>query len=305
VALPKILNHEPGGGVYTGSGEGLPTQAPKQQNVGTHVQSIDPWWQATAHKTLDDPVALFTLGLFLATSGLWFFTARLWRATVRLSEDAKATGTDQADKMERSIAEAARSAFAMEGVANSMAINVNKITESVEISRAIARQQEVFSQAQMRAYIAVLIGGALYQTDRLNFEASPVILNTGNTPARNLRYRINADILPTILPDDFRFPLPPRLANGGNNILGSQRDGTICAMVGRRVPPEQVSDIKAGIGQSLYVWGAIRYEDIFGKTHTCTFAQRLFWEQSGPVTEKGEIPEIIRGWHIHKHNRAN
>ena len=254
---------------------------------------------------MSDPVAAFTLWLAVATTGLWVFTYKLWRSSVDLAKDTRDGEKAQADKMERSIAEGARAAAAMEGVAESMAINAKQIVESVEVSRTVARHQERFAKAQMRAYISVLIDGATYQQGEVRFEAAPTIVNNGATPARNLRYRICADILPHPLPADFRFPLPTRAQGQDSNILGPQQNGIMVAVVGRLVPVDDVAKIKVGEEQSLYVWGTLSYEDIFGHLHRCTFAQQLYWQQSGPRSESGDVPEIIRGWHLSKHNRTN
>ncbi len=62
--------------------------------------------QAFWHKAIDDPIAVFTLWLAVATSLLWAFTALLWRSTYTLSKDAKASSESQAERMEKTIAEA-------------------------------------------------------------------------------------------------------------------------------------------------------------------------------------------------------
>jgi hypothetical protein len=256
-------------------------------------------------KATTDPVAAFTGLLVVATVGLWFFTALMWKATKRAVDDASANSARQGREMQSSIAEAARAASAMEGVAESMGVNATQIVESVNLSRGIAKHQEMFGKAQMRAYISVLIGGARYQQGALKFEASPMIVNNGATPARNLRYRIRAKILSVPLPDDFRFSLPSHAENRSNNILGPQQNGSMVSVVEDYVDSNDVASIKLGITRGLYVWGTLSYEDIFGDLHRCTFAQQLYWEQSGPKSENGEIPEIIRGWHLGKHNRTN
>jgi hypothetical protein len=137
----------------------------------------------------------------------------------------------------------------------------------------------------------------------LRFEASPILVNRGATPARNLKFRISARVLPSELPADFKFPLPKRAQ--GSNILGPHQDGSMMAVVPDRIPPEDVEGVKAGSPSALYVWGTLSYEDVFGKLHRATFAQRLFWAQSGPPNENGVVPEIIRGWHLPIHNRSN
>ncbi len=226
------------------------------------------------------------------TLALAFFTFTLWRATNSMLVSAREDGA----RMERSIDEASRAAIAMQSVAKSMEINAAEIVRSV-------KHQETFGQAQLRAYISVLIGGARYQDDTIRFEASPIIINTGHSPAKNLRYRISADILPVPLPADFKFPLPKD--SRGSNLLGPQQTSQMIAVVAERIAEEDVERTKAAIGCSLYVWGRIRYEDIFGITRRCTFCQQIYWVALGPMIEDGTIPMNIRGWYLGKHNHAS
>jgi len=46
----------------------------------------------------------------------------------------------------------------------------------------------------------------------IRFEPGIRIENRGNTPARNIRFSIAADVLPFPLPEGFDFPLPVDLA---------------------------------------------------------------------------------------------
>ena len=269
------------------------------RTASTQQQQSETFWQ----KPMSDPVALFTGILAVATIGLWIYTALLWKITFNLSKEAKASGDAQAAKMQESISEAARAAAAMERVALSMDINANQIVRSVGISENMSKQQMLFGRLQIRPRISVLIGGARFQNEFINFEASPILHNTGQSPAINLRYTVNAAILPVNLPDDFRFPVPK--APGGQNILGPQKDAALVAVVSDRVPDDEVEAIKFGVKKNLFVWGAIRYNDGFGKTYRCTFAQRIYWVHSGDMNQNWEIPTLIRGWHLGRHNRSN
>lgn len=226
----------------------------------------------------DDPIAVLTAILTFATIVLAIFTALLWRSTRKAVGDAAASAERQGTEMARSIAEAARAAAAMEGVAKSMAVNV-------------------------RATISVLIGTASYQDRALKFETTPIVLNTGQTPALGLRYRIRAAILPVPLPSDFKFPLPADMK--GYNVLGAGRDGGMPAVVADRIDEDRVEQTKWGDGQSLYVRGAIRYRDIFGRLHRCTFAQQIYWVSTGEMDQNWNVPLGVRGWHLGKHNWTN
>ena len=85
-----------------------------------------------------------TLALALVTLGLAVYTFKLYRITVRINKTGEETGRDQADKMERSIAQALRSAAAME--------------DMVSATKANADKMEGVLHKQMRAYLVVEVG---------------------------------------------------------------------------------------------------------------------------------------------------
>jgi hypothetical protein len=248
--------------------------------------------ESFGQRTFDDPVAAFTLWLAVATTGLWIFTAFLWRATVSLAADAKISGTEQAERMERSIDAATKAALAMESIAQSGATNSEQIIEGVRLNKRA-----------MRAYIAVVIGEASYQDANTIFEARPSIINKGSTEARNVRWKIAADILPVPVPDDFKYPLPKGYLGG--SVIGPQNDGLISAVIDRRVSDGEVAEIKRGGSRALTVWGYVIYKDIFGRTHRTTFSQQLRWIQSGKKRLFRQAPQIIRGYFLSKHNRGD
>lgn len=261
----------------------------------SHLLLVTAWQLGNFFETWASAITAF------ASLVIGFFTFTLWRATSGML----ASSTDQSRSMERSIGEAARSAAAMERIANAMSLNVVQVVESVETSKEVAAQQKLFGKMQMRAYISVLIGTAIFQDrqQKLRFAAHPLILNTGHTPAYSVRWRIAADILPVPLPDNFGFPLPN--SRVGSSLLGPHQSATMMAVVPNLVADDLVTKIKRNDGEALYVWGTLQYKDIFGRLHRSTFAQQLYWLQIGPEAPNGDIPERIEGWYLHKHNRAN
>lgn len=201
--------------------------------------------------------------------------------------------------------ETRRGATAMAGVATAMAVSAEKAGESVIVSRKVAASQQLFGQTQLRAYVSVLLGPALYQVRgaNLRFETSPTLTNTGHTPARNIRWRIQSAILPNPLPDDFRFPIPKHQA--GSSLLPPQQSFEMKSVVAEFIDEDAVEATRYGLGRSLYVWGYVVYEDIFQRTHRTTFAQQVFWQPSGPVDQNWDTPERVRVIYLSKHNRAN
>src|SRR5260221_4811581 len=47
----------------------------------------------------------------------------------------------------------------------------------------LGKEQSGTTRAQLRAYLSVIVGYAVYQDQKYKFEAKPVILNNGQTPA--------------------------------------------------------------------------------------------------------------------------
>jgi hypothetical protein len=275
------------------SGEALREHQPQSARAEQHPP--EPFWEAT----FSDPVAFWTLWLALATTALWFFTYRLWRATKTLAEDAKTTSADQAEKMERSVEEAAKSAAAMVRVAESMAINATQIVRSVDITKRMADNQEHIFGIQMRAYIHVEVGTA-YPQDReraVTFGARPLVANSGNTPAERVRFSIKAGILPVPLPDVYVLELPPLSDSEG--MIPQNQSRTFTAFVDDFVPDDEVEKIMWGAGpRGLFVWGRLVYCDVFSKEHTTDFCQHLFF-----VAKDGG-GFIVDGFHTPGRNTA-
>lgn len=184
----------------------------------------------------------------------------------KLRETVQSAGK-QSEAMERHIGEAARSANAMEEI-------VKVIDEG--------------NQAVMRAYITVVIGTAIYQQKRegqgdFKFEARPLLVNAGNTPARGIKIRITAEILPVPPPDGFEFADPNEDFAKDAGVLGAHQNANMSGIVKDFVPWNEVADIKEGNGKALYTWGFITYEDIFGTSHRTKFGQWVTWLPNGQV----------------------
>lgn len=249
-----------------------------------------------------DPVAIATVMLVLATCGLWFTTFKLWQTTAKIAQDTLEDAKVQADKMERSIGEAARAAEAMEGMAASTKTNVGKFAESVGY-------QETFGQMQMRAYVSVELNG-VYQDENHIFEAKPLLRNTGHTPAHSVRWKIAADILPVPLPDDFGFPLPEETTPGGA-ILGPGQTGFMSAFLDekkfdeRKVPEADLETIKRGDGRGFYTWGIVNYRDAFGVERYTKFAHLLQWHPTDRFDDRGKPVVHAHGQFLLRHNAAD
>jgi hypothetical protein len=184
----------------------------------------------------------------------------------KLRQTVESSG-EQAEAMERHIGEAARSATAMEKIATTI---------------------QTGNQAVMRAYLSVVVGTGIYQERRvgqgdLKFEGKPNLVNTGNTPARKVRIRSNAAVLPLPPPENFDYPLPAEPTETASSSVGAHQTYILSCLVKDFVPDSEVAAIKEGAGKSLYIWGLVTYEDIFGETHKTKFGQWLTWLPDGKV----------------------
>jgi len=158
------------------------------------------------------------------------------------------------------------------------------------------------AKRQLRAYLTVTIGSAIYQERRsaedggdLKFESDPHLVNTGQTPARKIQFKARAEILPSPL------PVGINLAEGmdegvGYSMLGPRQNATMTAIVSGFCQDSEVEVIKRGTGaQALYVWGLITYEDVFGDAHHTRFCQRIFWD----------LKDNVRGHYVPGRNDAD
>ena len=129
---------------------------------------------------------------------------------------------------------------------------------------------------QMRAYVSVEIGTASHQNTAtgFKFEARPLLINSGQTPARNFAFVAKAAILDVPLSEDFNTTVEIPAENG-KGVIPPHQNRHIYAVVDNLVPDDQVQNIMDGTGKSLYVWGAVTYDDIFDGHWRTEFCQQL------------------------------
>lgn len=215
-------------------------------------------------------IGLAQVGVFLAQLWVFGYQARKLRQTVVAAEQ------QSADTRE-SIRQSARSAAAIEALGENMAKSAAAAAESVAtVKDRTARQ--------MRAYLTVVIGGATFQEreKNLRFEARPLLVNTGNTPAYDVAYVAEAGI--------FSVPLPPGAAPQPSAdlallgaVVGPHQNSIMTALVSDFVDDAEVDAVKHGDGKSLYTWGIVTYKDVFGEQHATIFCQQIFWHPNDQI----------------------
>jgi hypothetical protein len=230
--------------------------------------------EATDEATIETNHRLILIGIgqgiiFVLQLIVFGYQAAKLRATVTAAE------TQSAD-MKQSIKEAARAAAAMEVVAENMGKSAATAAESV----ATLKDRTAL---QLRAYLTVIIGGATYQdrSKSLKFDARPLLVNNGNTPAYNVSYAANASILPVPLPPDHKFTYEEESPHG--SVVGAHQNSIMGAVVPDYVDDATVENIKLAIGSALYVWGVMSYKDVFDELHQNHFCQQIYWQSDGKI----------------------
>ena len=64
-------------------------------------------------------------------------------------------------------------------------------------------------------------------------------------------------------------------------MLGAGQNATLSAIIDEFVADIDVENIKRGHDHSLYFYGIVSYEDIFGQKHTTKFCQSIIWLPNG------------------------
>jgi hypothetical protein len=224
--------------------------------------------------------------------------------------EARESAAHQMRDVQASIAEATRASKAMEGIAESMASNVESVRESVGISREIADMQKLATELQSRAYLSAFFNSALFQDANHVFEVQVVLRNHGNTPAYDVTFKAVAQIVPSPLPEDFSFPLPDESAGASVSLLAPGTTKLITRRVSSRVPDDQVDVIKLGDPPScLAMWGIVKYRDAFKEARQIRFAFVVYWIPwlAGMDKDKdgNPLPPRIMSYDTAHHNDAD
>ena len=255
------------------------------KNKPTEIFPAQPSHQG---QTEQNPIVAAWQWLFPDSTSFFTFmlvasTILLWRATMRIAKDSRESGKTQADKMERSIAEAAKAATAMQGIADATQANSDKFVESVE-------HQRVYGNKQLRAYVMAKdhAVGVLVQGKRPVFVCK--LHNSGFTPAHEVRctsaiFRTIGD--PSAEPIMFRKI--GREGTTSSTMIGRD-DFYIHPYIYREINQSELNLIHEGKVALIFA-GIISYRDVFGRRHLSTW--KTFLQMSGPPEPETKLFELM------------
>ncbi|MHB1992914.1 hypothetical protein [Metallibacterium scheffleri] len=249
-----------------------PINSPPDVNAheDTHSPAAD-WWAARA-----------TVALAVITFLLAIFTGALWWVTLQLSRDARKTGESQSARMQESISEATRSTAAMQSIATATKEN------------ALLMQGVMCKQ--MRAYLAFDTAVCVPQDDNTQwrFEVRFFIKNFGHTIANAVNVASVLQIMEYPLPDSFDLNLHVEEKKDAATITPGQAF-YFRSFLGRMLSKQEILEIKKTNTRMMYLYGTIRYEDIFGDVHHTNFCKFCSWD----VKDNFVTTNVLR------HNDAN
>jgi len=132
-----------------------------------------------------------------------------------------------------------------------------------------------------RAFVSAIGFTQYFESDpatgNYNWRFRPTLVNSGETPTNNLTMYVQCAIRNSVLPAGFDFDAnsgPP-----GNGLLGpkaTSQGGIAPDYTQAAVTPQDLID--AGTGKKfIYLWGWIKYNDVFPKTpqHTTRYCWRV------------------------------
>lgn len=210
----------------------------------------------------------------IQTRVFWVQAQRLKETILKMDE----ISAKQTEDIQKSLAESVRGAGAMESIAQSMAINVESVRQTVVINREAADRQKLVTELQSRAYLSAAFNSAIFQDANHVFEVQAILHNHGSTPAYEVTFRAAAGIIPAPIPEDFAFPLPDNSAGASVSFLAPGTHKLITRSVLGRVHDDEVDSIKRGIPpRCLAIWGVVRYRDAFDKPRQLRFAFAVNW----------------------------
>jgi hypothetical protein len=233
------------------------TARPTQQ-ASTEQNPVKAIWEAV----FPDSISLFTAALFLATIALWL-------ATLKIAREGRKSADIQADKMERSVVEAANAA------------------------KAIKRQNEIAedtAKRQLRAYVGF---PSMHLIDRHQNDPrfSVEVKNFGQTPANNVTIHSVIDARPK------GSPRPPFNMMHEFGTLEPDRVQIYVAGFGSENLINHAAQLATG-EINIHLSGMLTYFDIYGryyfKEFTAYVSHRRLNNQ-GPIGTSTFVAEEEEG----------
>lgn len=145
--------------------------------------------------------------------------------------------------------------------ANAANISAEQAIHATEAAQAAVESAERTSVAQLRAYLTINSGGVNNVAEKQIPEGFIEILNTGQTPAKNVAHVVGVEVADYPPPLDFDFSID-WIASYSRSVIGPGTPMKGSALADAPLTASDLEKLKNG-ESAVYVWAEIRYFDGF------------------------------------------
>jgi len=172
-------------------------------------------------------------------------------------------------------------------------------------TRALAKGADDTAKRQLRAYVAAKPIALSFFGSTVPVTATVQITNHGITPAFNVESYACVNILPFPLPANSGLPELPK--SPSRFVLHANAEISSYATADRSFSQKEIADLVDGNHFRIYVYGRIKYVDIFRIQRTTTFFYSTFGNKNLRAISKGKaVPEVkIQFEPTFEHNEVN
>ena len=146
------------------------------------------------------------------------------------------------------------------------------------------REARESNEARLRAYVVTMVGSQFRQgaAKGLRFEFRPGMLNTGQTPAYEVRTIARIRFMSLTEAAAFDFTVADPAGTISAVTLGPRQDRFVQAILDRRLSKAELREFQR-LQKSLFVYGTTWYRDAFGKPRYTNFCFAVsWWNKKGP-----------------------
>lgn len=189
---------------------------------------------------------------------------------------------------------------------------IREAERATEAAQETIRVTEKVNERELRAYMSLAPSRAFYEAEDKTLIICVEQENSGQTPAKKVRFSGQVKILPDPLPDGARLPTPK--FGESVNVVAPGRKFEINLKAEKEIDPDVLLRL-TDAEKCVYFVGHLRYVDIFGETHNTiacwsysykelTRIMSLFSEWQAADDERGGEPLRVGWTYAGRHNNA-
>ena len=151
--------------------------------------------------------------------------------------------------------------------------------------RRTVKSAETTAGRQLRAYVSATPDWIERFSASKVVEIKYAIRNHGQTPAKEMISLAKVDVLPYPLPDNWAFTEPPPNIKGSKSTLYADSPRYARTTMKRLLTSNELASVSGGKTHRIYVYGVIRYLDIFDDEWSTEFCFSLIGSRAKDAME--------------------